>query len=125
MAPHCQRNTRNNQSTPVSRKMSQPVSSSLPASTALSIILSLLQPAFLRADQEPAKKPAGKGIEGTWQGTLKAGVLDLRLAFKISKKPDGSFTATMDSIDQGAKDIPVDEVTWKDPTLRLELKKIN
>jgi pimeloyl-ACP methyl ester carboxylesterase len=100
------------------------MSSSLPVSTALSIILSLVPPAFLRADQEPAKKPAGKGIEGTWQGTLKAGVVDLRLAFKISKKPDGSFTATMDSIDQGAKDIPVDEVTWKDATLRLELKKI-
>jgi pimeloyl-ACP methyl ester carboxylesterase len=102
--------------------------SSIPVSTALSIILSLLHPAFLRADQEPAKKPATKGIEGTWQGTLKPSVVDLRrlrLAFNISKKPDGSFTATIDSIDQGAKDIPVDEVTWKDPTLRLELKKIN
>jgi hypothetical protein len=64
--------------------------------TLLSIILSFPHPAVSRADQEPAKKPAVKGIEGTWQGTLKAGIVDLRLAFKISKKPDGSFTATMD-----------------------------
>src|SRR5260370_26762132 len=96
----------------------------LPPTTLLSIILCLSHPAVSSADQDSQKKPTARGIEGTWQGTLKAGIVDLRLAFKISKKPDGSFTATMDSIDQGAKDLPVDEVTWKDPTLRLELKKI-
>src|SRR6266852_8447488 len=92
-------------------------------------IVAVLAFAFLSsprlfADDPLAPKGATKSVEGTWQGTLKAGPLELRLAFKISKKPDGSLTATMDSIDQGAKDIAVDVVTWKDPDLRLELKKI-
>jgi pimeloyl-ACP methyl ester carboxylesterase len=93
-------------------------------SSVLSVILCILEPTFLRADQEAAKNSAGKGIEGTWQGTLKVGAVEFRLAYKISKKPNGSLAATMDSIDTGAKDIPADEVSWKDPTLRLELKKI-
>src|SRR6266852_8372767 len=92
-------------------------------------IVAVLAFAFLSsprlfADDPLAPKGATKSVEGTWQGTLKAGPLELRLAFKISKKPNGSLTATMDSIDQGAKDIPVDEVTWHDPDLKMELKKI-
>ncbi len=77
---------------------------------------------YLFAD-DPAKPKADvKSVEGTWQGSLKAGAVELRLAFKITKKKDGSLTATMDSIDQGAKDIPVDVVTWKEPDLRMDLK---
>ncbi|HEV2945968.1 MAG TPA: alpha/beta fold hydrolase [Gemmataceae bacterium] len=87
----------------------------------------LIAAAFLNLPQlfadDPAKPKAdSKSVEGTWQGSLKAGVVELRLAFKITKKKDGSLTATMDSIDQGAKDIPVDVVTWKEPDLRMELK---
>src|SRR6516225_1976509 len=86
--------------------------------------LGLLNLAYVRADPPAQTKPDAKSVEGTWQGTLKVGAVDLRLAFKIKKKADGSLTATLDSIDQGAKDIPVDEVTWKDPDLKIELKKI-
>lgn len=86
--------------------------------------IALLNIPNIHADPPSTPKPDDKSVPGTWQGTLKAGPVELRLAFKISKKPDGSLTATMDSIDQGAKDIPVDEVTWKDPELRMELKKI-
>jgi pimeloyl-ACP methyl ester carboxylesterase len=88
---------------------------------AATLILALFKIPSLHAD---TPKSDTKKVEGTWQGTLKVGAVELRLAFKISKKPDGSLTATLDSIDQGAKDIPVDEVTWKDPDLKIELKKI-
>jgi hypothetical protein len=61
-------------------------------------------------------------IEGIWQGTLKAGVIELRIVFKIYEQSDGMLTATMDSPDQGAKDIPVDEVIFENGNLRLEIK---
>lgn len=88
------------------------------------LCLGLLNLAYVQADPPVQAKPDAKSVEGTWQGTLKVSAFELRLAFKIKKKPDGSLRATMDSIDQGAKDIPVDEVRWKDPDLKMELKKI-
>ncbi len=61
-------------------------------------------------------------IEGIWEGKLKVLGTELRIVFKISKNPDGALTATMDSPDQGATDIPVEEVIFIDNTLRLEVK---
>ena len=62
------------------------------------------------------------GIEGIWQGELKVPGTVLRIVFKISKNLDGTLTATLNSPDQGATDIPVEEVIFKDNTLRLEVK---
>ena len=61
-------------------------------------------------------------IEGFWEGKLKVPGTELRIVFKISKNPDGTLTATMDSPDQGVTGIPVEEVIFKDNTLRLEVK---
>ena len=61
-------------------------------------------------------------IEGIWQGKLKIPGIELTIVFKISENPDGTLTATMDSPDQGATGIPVEEVIFKDNTLRLEVK---
>jgi len=61
-------------------------------------------------------------IEGIWQGKLKNPGIELTIVFKISENPDGTLTATMDSPDQGATGIPVEEVIFKDDTLRLEVK---
>jgi len=61
-------------------------------------------------------------IEGIWQGSLKVPGMELRIVFKISKNPDGTLTATLDSPDQGATDIPVEEVIFIDNSLRLEVK---
>ena len=75
-------------------------------------------------------KPLGAGavdatsVEGAWQGTLDVPGAKLRLVLKISKKPDGALTAKLDSLDQGAMDIPVDEVTFKDGVLRFEIKRL-
>ena len=62
------------------------------------------------------------GIEGIWEGKLKVPGTELRIVFKISRNPDGTLNATLDSPDQGATDIPVEEVIFKDNTLRLEVK---
>src|SRR5262245_39496810 len=56
-------------------------------------------------------KPAAKGLAGNWEGSILVGAVKLRLAFKIEAKLDGAFAATLDSIDQGAKDIKLDEAT--------------
>jgi len=65
---------------------------------------------------------SASGIEGIWEGKLKVPGVELRIVFKISKGPDGSLTATLDSPDQGVTGIPVEEVIFKDNTLRLEVK---
>lgn len=68
--------------------------------------------------------PSANDLAGNWKGTLEVGSAKLRLVFKISKAPGGAWTAKMDSLDQGARDIPVDTVTVKDNTLRLEVNKV-
>ena len=77
----------------------------------------------LSGSAQPRSKP-DENIEGIWQGTLKVSVMELRVVFKISKKPDGTLSATLDSPDQGVKDIPVDEVALKNNNLRLNVKSI-
>jgi hypothetical protein len=74
--------------------------------------------------QQSRAEPA-KGPEGTWRGTIKAGDADLRLVVHISKKPDGTLTGKLDSLDQGAKDLPIEDVTWKDGKFRFALKVVN
>jgi len=64
------------------------------------------------------------GIEGIWEGKLKVPGGELRIVFKISKNSDGTLTATLDSPDQGIIGIPVEEVIFKDNTLRLEVKSV-
>ena len=67
---------------------------------------------------------APKGPEGIWLGTLDAGKVKLRVAFHVAKKPDGSFSATFDSLDQGAKGLPVEKASYVAPTLRLEMTRV-
>lgn len=62
-------------------------------------------------------------VAGIWEGTLELGAIKMRLAFKIEKKPDGTFASKMDSPDQGAKDIAMDETTFDGKTLTMEFKK--
>ncbi len=45
-------------------------------------------------------------VTGNWLGTLDTGMAKLRLSFKISRAADGGLTAKLDSLDQGARDIP-------------------
>jgi pimeloyl-ACP methyl ester carboxylesterase len=87
-----------------------------------SAALAALAGAAVWAD-EPAK-PAEKGPAGFWQGTIKVGAIDLRVVLNVTTKPDGGLSATLDSPDQGAKGIPVDEISVKDSVVKLDLQKI-
>src|SRR4051794_25703260 len=72
-----------------------------------------------------AAGPAPHGIEGFWQGALDTGAIPLRLVFKIEKKADGSMTGTLDSLDQGAKGIPLSGVSLTDAAVRIEVKVVS
>lgn len=64
-------------------------------------------------------------IEGLWLGTLQVqGGAELRILFNISTRPDGSVNVTMDSLDQRAKGIPVEVVTYKESKLHLGVKSV-
>src|ERR1017187_7478297 len=64
-------------------------------------------------------------IAGDWQGTLNAGGVQLRLALHVAAAKDGSLTATLDSVDQGANGIPVTSVTLKDSKLSLTVDAVH
>src|SRR6185295_14590188 len=56
-------------------------------------------------DAQPA--PTG-GIEGVWQGSITLPTAKLRLVLKVRRDAaNGALAGTLDSIDQGARDLPV------------------
>ena len=67
---------------------------------------------------------AASGIEGIWEGRLKVPGIELRIVCKISKNPNGTLTATLDSPDQGVTDIPVEKVMVKDNDLYMEINSL-
>ena len=64
-------------------------------------------------------------ITGDWNGSLHVNGAELRLVLHISKNPDGSLKATLDSVDQGANGIPVSSTTLKDSKLSLEVQAVH
>jgi len=68
---------------------------------------------------EPATELAGE-----WQGALDANGTQLRLVFHVSVAADGKLAATIDSLDQGAKGIPVQSVTVDGSSVRFEVSVI-
>jgi RNA polymerase sigma factor (sigma-70 family) len=63
-------------------------------------------------------------MQGNWEGTLHMNGVELRLVFKIFKTND-MFHVTMDSIDQGAKDIPVPTLSAAGRSLRLSMPALD
>lgn len=63
-------------------------------------------------------------ITGDWDGVLSVQNIKLRLVFHISAVDNG-LTATMDSPDQGAFDLPMTSATYVDGLLTLTLNSAN
>lgn len=64
-----------------------------------------------------------KSVEGIWLGTLKVQGMELRIVFNIKPGDKGGLKGTMDSPDQGAKDIDLDIVLFDNNKLVIEIKK--
>ena len=58
-------------------------------------------------------------LEGSWAGTLKISNVELRIVFNIVKDSSGKLTANLDSPDQGAYGILVDEVIVNDDSIKF------
>lgn len=79
---------------------------------------------FTRAAAKAAPKPAAPStIDGTWLGTLDTGAIKLRVAFHIVNMSDG-LHATMDSLDQNAKGIPVTSVDLSGSSLKMTVSAV-
>jgi hypothetical protein len=58
-------------------------------------------------------------IAGDWEGTLRPGTAELRLLLHVVAQDDGTLKATLDSLDQGARGIPVSSIAVKDGAVTL------
>lgn len=67
-------------------------------------VLTLALATFVISAQE-------RQIAGNWLGTLDVGGMKVRLVLKVAKGSGGGYTAKLDSIDQGAKDLAIDAIT--------------
>jgi fermentation-respiration switch protein FrsA (DUF1100 family) len=63
----------------------------------------------------------GQDITGQWNGVLEVQGTRLRVVFHIENNM--GYNATMDSPDQGVKDIPVTSVTFENNVLNMKIKK--
>jgi hypothetical protein len=59
-------------------------------------------------------------VEGDWQGTLDVGAMKLRLGLHVSKT-DAGWKSTFDSLDQGAKGLPVATTSVTGAALHFEM----
>jgi pimeloyl-ACP methyl ester carboxylesterase len=62
-------------------------------------------------------------LEGNWLGTLDTGSTKLRLALKVSKAPGGALSATLDSIDQGANNLPLSGLEQQGTAVKFALQR--
>lgn len=76
------------------------------------------------ASSSQSSAPSTQKAIGIWQGNLVVPGGSLRIIFKINKQTDGNLTATIDSPDQGATDIPVASVTVRGDSLYLDVAVI-
>ena len=61
-------------------------------------------------------------ITGKWHGLLKMNKIEVRIDMNIVRTETG-YSSTMDSPDQGAKDIFVDTTEFKNPNFRFKIVK--
>jgi len=85
-------------------------------SIAFATLLLIVTTGLAAQEQNVQIKP-----EGDWRGTLDAGVAKLDLVIHIARK-DSTLSATLDSPDQGATDLPIESVSVAGNTLRFELR---
>jgi uncharacterized protein len=60
-----------------------------------------------------------KSLQGSWLGKISINTLEIRLVFNIKLNEKDSLTATADSPDQGAKNIPLGRVTLKEDQIKI------
>ncbi|HEY6944889.1 MAG TPA: hypothetical protein VI431_07090, partial [Candidatus Acidoferrum sp.] len=76
------------------------------------------------ANHKPPISHAPATLEGNWAGSLEAGDAVLHLVLHVSKADDGSFRATIDSLDQGVYGIEVTALTQDGSDLHFSVASV-
>ncbi len=102
-----------------------------PGNSCLALAISFFSLAFFStaSAQTPAvhQAQARRGsstLAGHWTGSLQAGEAVLHLVLHVSKAEDGSFRATIDSLDQGVYGIEVTSLAQKESTLHFNVASV-
>jgi pimeloyl-ACP methyl ester carboxylesterase len=77
-----------------------------------------------QTDHKPPIHHASFTLEGNWSGSLQAGDAVLHLVLHVSKAEDGSFKATIDSLDQGVYGIEVTSLAQMDSHLQFAVSSV-
>lgn len=89
--------------------------------TVLSLILAGSLGSIL-VPEEVATALHAPGIAGDWNGALEVGGTRLRLVLHLRSQPDGKLTGTLDSIDQSANGLLLENVRLEAGKLSLEMR---
>src|SRR5262252_6396445 len=76
------------------------------------------------ANHKTLTPPSPGTVEGNWAGSLEAGDALLHLVLHVSKSPDGSFKATIDSLDQGVYGIEVTALMQNGSDVRFSVSSV-
>jgi hypothetical protein len=64
-------------------------------------------------------------LAGDWRGKLAVGATSLPVQFTFTKKPDGSFSALLNSLEnENIKNVPASAVSWKDGALKVDVPSL-
>jgi hypothetical protein len=76
--------------------------------------------------EPPAKSAAvSKQLEGSWNATLEANGVEMRIVLKLTNQPDGSSTGTLANLDQGGVEIPIASISQQAANVTLEVKVVS
>jgi Peptidase family M23 len=79
--------------------------------------------AGISAQSARAQSPSTAGGEGTWSGILGGGARQLHLIVTISRAADGTYSGTLDSVDQGAT-LPLDNIKISGASFHFEVGRV-
>ena len=85
---------------------------------------SVLAPTRSKTPVHSAAHSVPQSIEGSWSGRLLAGDAVLHLVLHVSKDTDGSWKATVDSLDQGVYGIEVTSFVREKSKLKFEVASV-
>jgi hypothetical protein len=89
-------------------------------------LLPFLLAAFMLTNSLSAQSITKKNtLPGAWFGRISADGTDLRIVFNLKLVEKDSIIATLDSPDQGGKDIPVGQVILKEKKLVIQAPDLN
>lgn len=82
--------------------------------------LALFSAVLFAATAVADDKPKAPSPAGLWLGTVKIGVIELKVAYDLSEK-DGKWGGKLISLDQGRVELPLKVVTFADGKLTLDM----